>query len=400
MEEIYLGFSERELQEFDGLNTAREICGQPDLWLKTFEHLNENKTHTLSFLQRAYSNKNLQIILTGAGSSAFIGDILEGLFQKNTNHNARAVATTNLVTHPENYLNKHTPTLMVSFARSGNSPESLATIRLADSICEKIYHIVITCNKDGDIIDEISPENSLLLLLPPKANDKGLAMTGSFTSMVLTGYLISKIEEISFLEEQIEHLAESAQKVLNEYSKVLLDVAKMDFTRAIFLGSGPLLGSAREAHLKLQELTSGMVICKHDSFLGLRHGPKAVIDNKSLLIYMCSNEPYIEQYEADFIQEIDNGEKGMCRIGIGEHLATPHLYNIAIELGQKNSPKIDQDLLPIINVLPAQMLAFFKSYLLGLSPDSPSLNGAISRVVKGVNLYPYKQNSYKEATSE
>ena len=44
----------------------------------------------------------MEVILTGAGTSAFIGDVLEGPFQQKTGIRTRAVATTDLVTHAVN----------------------------------------------------------------------------------------------------------------------------------------------------------------------------------------------------------------------------------------------------------------------------------------------------------
>ncbi len=150
----------------------------------------------------------------------------------------------------------------------------------------------------------------------------------------------------------------------------------------------PLLGTARESQLKLQELTDGQVICKYDSFLGLRHGPKAVIDASTLLVYLFSNKEYVHKYEVDLVNTINQEEKGLYSIGVYETIGELHGIDLKIELSDGDE-KIDEEFLSVCSVLPAQILGFFKSLHLGLTPDSPSITGTITRVVEGVTIYPF-----------
>jgi tagatose-6-phosphate ketose/aldose isomerase len=175
---------------------------------------------------------------------------------------------------------------------------------------------------------------------------------------------------------------------LDKYAAHLKKVADIDFKRVIFLGSGPLLGTALESHLKLLELTDGKVVCKHDSYLGFRHGPKAIVDDTTLLVYLLSNNPYVQQYEADLIAAVNAGKWGMYSIGISEILSENVVVNLPIVLSTES--RIEEEFLAVCSVLPAQILGFYKSIQLGLSPDNPSVNGKISRVVKGVKIYPYQ----------
>jgi tagatose-6-phosphate ketose/aldose isomerase len=369
--------------------TSQEISNQPDLWRQTLERFLVNKECLKHFLDPIYSNNNLLIILTGAGSSAFIGQALEGPFQKNTNKLTRAISTTDLVTHPDLFLQKDRATLLVSFARSGDSPESIAAVELINKLCSHIYHLIITCNPEGKLAREKNKKNELVFLLPPETNDKGLAMTASFTSMLLSGILISKIKNTEDLDEQVARLASYGSNILQNYSEKLYQISKKDFKRVVFLGSGPLLGSARESHLKLQELTNGRIICKHDSFLGLRHGPKAVINKSTLVIYLFSNRRYVRQYEDDLVSEICRQDQGMYSIGISENESKPsYCLGLNIILGQGQN-LVEEEYLSVCDVLPAQILGYYKSLELGFNPDNPSESGVISRVVKGVKIYPY-----------
>ena len=395
----YLGFNLAELKEQGAFHTAKEISGQPKLWLETWNRVAQQRFHLETFLDEAYSNPNLDVVLTGAGTSAFIGDILEGPFQKNSGKRTRAIATTDLVSHPEHYLQQDTPTLLISFARSGNSPESVAAVNLADKICHKIFHLIITCNPSGDLATNKSKNSNIVFHLPPEADDQSLAMTGSFSSMLLAGLLISRIALIDDLKDQVMRLATYGETILTNYTGKLKEIAALDFKRAIFLGSGPLHGTARESDLKLQELTDGIIICKHDSFLGFRHGPKAVIDASTLLFYLFSNKEYAHQYELDLVQTINEGDKGIYRVGVIEAIETGKNLDVDLLLVLSDgATQLDEELLAVCSVLPAQILGFFKSLNLKLKPDSPSVNDSITRVVQGVTIYPFEASLHNNGT--
>ncbi|GEO06474.1 tagatose-6-phosphate ketose isomerase [Adhaeribacter aerolatus] len=387
----YLGYNQSELQERGAIHTAKEISGQPKLWLDTWSLVAQDRFRLDSFLEEAYAHPDLNVLLTGAGTSAFIGDILEGPFQRNSGKSTRAVATTNLVSHPGNYFHAQVPTLLISFARSGNSPESVAAVNLADKLCQKIYHLIITCNPAGELATLKSQNTSLVFHLPPEADDQSLAMTGSFSSMLLAGLLISRLAIIDELEIQVKQLAAYGEGILSNFTAKLKEIAALNFNRAIFLGSGPLHGTARESDLKLQELTDGKIICKHDSFLGFRHGPKAVIDATTLLVYLFSNQAYVHQYELDLAQAISQGDKGIFRLGVIESTQKAEAVEVdwLLQLSDGNPP-IDEELLAVCSVMPAQILGFFKSLDLKLKPDAPSVNDSITRVVQGVNIYPFE----------
>jgi tagatose-6-phosphate ketose/aldose isomerase len=279
------------------------------------------------------------------------------------------------------------PTLIISFARSGNSPESVAAVSIADQICRKCYHLIITCDKEGELANYVTKNEKFVFMLPPDANDQSLAMTVSYSGMLLAGILIARLGETEDMHNRIRLLCRYGEKIINDYSKTFSEIAGMDFSRVVFLGSGPQFGTATESHLKLQELTDGKIICKTDSYLGFRHGPKAVVDNKTIVIYLFSNQPYVLQYENDLVSAMKTGKKPLLEIGIMETRNALVVLDVEIILAEKNS--LDEELLSVCNIIPAQMLGFFKSMKLGLQPDTPSKSGAISRVVKGVNVYPF-----------
>lgn len=389
MKRTVLGLSERFLSEKGAHLTSREIAGQPDLWRKTYALAKEKAAALNTFLRTIFLQDNLKIILSGAGTSEFIGNCVEGIVKKNTGLDVQSIATTDIVTHPLHYFHETRPTLLISFSRSGGSPESLATVELADKLCRSIYHLVITCNAEGTLVKNFKRENALVIALPAESNDQGLAMTGSFTSMLLMAILISKLSQITMLGNDIEVLCGYGETMLHRYKDTLRTLCELPFERAVFLGSGPLTGCAQECHLKLQELTDGIIISKYDSFLGFRHGPKAVINAKTLMVYLFSSTPYVSQYEYDLLQAVEDGERGICSIGIME-VDTPRVRaDVKIVLNDDKNGRLDSDFLPVCYVLAGQLLGFYKSLQLGLRPDAPSESGTITRVVQGVKLYPF-----------
>jgi len=379
MTAVFSEFDATNLVTLGATHTIPEILGQPGLWEEIGALVERERPRLQAFLLEALGNPERIVVLTGAGSSAYIGELLQGTLARKLGRCVRAVPTTDIVTHPEASLAPAGPVLLISFARSGNSPESVATLERADATLKDLRHLVITCNAQGSLATCSSPNPKLVLTLPPRSDDKGLAMTGSFTGMALAGLLLGELDRPT-PGDGIPVLAAAARAIF-EQGDLLRKVGGLPFTRAIFLGSGPLLGAAREAHLKLQELTAGAVICAYDSFLGFRHGPKAAIDPRTLLIYFCSGEPSVRLYEDDLLAEIEGGERGLFRLGAGE--ARAHMDGFL----DPRSPALSDDHRAICFVLVSQVLGVYRSLSLGLRPDTPSPSGTISRVVRGVTIH-------------
>jgi tagatose-6-phosphate ketose/aldose isomerase len=133
------------------------------------------------------------------------------------------------------------------------------------------------------------------------------------------------------------------------------------------------------------------VICKKDSFLGLRHGPKVVINQKTLVFMLFSNQSHVFPYEKDLLSELNAGLKPAYMAGLTESGTFNGEVDNLFVLSE-TGVQLDEDFLPVCFILPAQMIGFYKSLQLGFDPDMPSTSGAISRVVKGVVIYPYKNH--------
>ncbi len=369
--------------------TYREIQQQPRLWRETLEIIDKNRGEIEDFMKRALNSDSLRVILSGAGSSAYIGETVAPHINRSTRFDVEAVATTDIVAAPESYLRKKKPTLLVSYARSGNSPESEGTFDLVNEIVDETYHIVLTCNREGRLAKKgEANQNALVLYMPEDANDQGLAMTGSFSTMALASLLMFDLDDFSKHRSIVENIARFGEDMMR--SKQLEEVAELGFEKAVYLGSSHFKGLAKEAELKMLELTAGRIATRSDTPLGFRHGPKSFIDDKTMVLLFLSGETYTQRYEKDLLDELE--QDGMTTdivIGRDENRENV-LADVYIGLSGETKT-IPDAFLSLPYLIAAQRLAFLRSYKQGVDPDNPSPDGVINRVVKGVTLYPYEK---------
>jgi len=374
-------------------HTPIEIESQPRLWMENFRILKRREEEIRRFVESSvFRKKSPRVILSGAGSSAFIGLSVQNLMRCMWQIDVDERPTTDIVTHWNSIFLKRADNTLISFSRSGNSPESIGAFILAKRFCDKMSHIIITCNKNGKLTRmKDKSENTLLLLLSEETNDKGLAMTSSFTTMLMTAQFLSYIKDLERYQEIIRSLSEATTRIFDEYSEVIKEVTELDFKRALYLGAGALYGCAVEAHLKLQEMTSGRVICKSDAFMGVRHGPEAVIDDRTLVVYFLSSDPFVRRYELDLMADIAAKRIGMKKIVVCDRsdAEIETCADHAIEFDRDGKFNIPDLCRPVIDVTVGQMMGLFKSLALNLKPDNPSEKGVITRVVRGVKIYDY-----------
>ena len=367
-------------------HTIREIEHQPRMWEETFQVIGKRREEIKGFFARNGFDKTARIIFTGAGTSAFVADSAVCVFLKDGFSGARSVATTDIVSAPESFISPE-DRFFVSFARSGNSPESVAAYQIVRKICHEANHLIITCNPNGRLALEADPEKDLVLVLPDGTNDRSLAMTSSYSSMLIASLLCKNICNLEQEKARLETAVSFASYFLaDETEEVLAGFTEKKITRAVFLGSGPLKAVACECHLKLQELTDGQIMCSFDSFMGLRHGPKAVINEETLVVYLLSDNPYTRTYELDLVDQVGKENRPAAQIVVS---LTPSGITEGIDLEIDSPCPVEGDYKYVPYVLVGQLLGYFFSLSKDLDPDHPSVRGTISRVVSGVKLYAY-----------
>ncbi|MGL5020707.1 MAG: SIS domain-containing protein [Mycoplasmatales bacterium] len=378
-----LGLEEKYLTEKKGINTAKEIEQQPRLWNETIEIIEKQEVKIKDFL-RSIDVDNTKIIFTGAGTSEFIGNTLVPYLRENTLYDVESRATTDIVANPKIYIPTNKKVILVSFARSGNSPESVAAIEIANQISNKIRHVIITCNPDGKLAN-MNLKDSVKIQMPKDSNDLGFAMTGSFSCMLLSGMSFFKIENLKEIKNSIKELAKETSKNIPSYIKKINEIVDISTERVVFLGSGSLKGLAQEASLKVLELCSGKIPVSFDTPLGFRHGPKSIVNSKTIIFNLISNSEYSKKYDSDLINELKNDGKASAIITLSKKEGYKECINLVIGTDSENS---------IINALgylfPCQMYSLLKSLSLGITPDNPCPSGEVNRVVQGVIIHKYK----------
>jgi tagatose-6-phosphate ketose/aldose isomerase len=373
--------------------TPHEIAQQPVTWRDTFRVCTRmhgalgDLLSSAGVSHRREGDEAPTVVLTGAGTSAYVGACVESLFRKAWQCETRMLPTTDLVSHAKDLLVRGRKYFFVSFSRSGMSPEGVAVVgRLAKDF-PSARQLVVTCNAEGLLAHEFSKHPRVLcLVLDEAVNDRALAMTSSFSNMIVAAQYVASLREPAAYGEILDEMSESAERFFEEGSAVAERLAAEGGTRVCFLGSGPLNGVARESALKVLEMTAGRVPTVAESFLGIRHGPLAFIDRDTLLVAFLSGDRRRRAYEIDLLQEVKKKKLGKCTVAVGrdDDAQVRPLVDHFLTLG---AGELADDHRPPVDVGLGQLLGLYLSLREGLLPDAPSASGAISRVVSGVRIH-------------
>ena len=385
-----LDYTNEDLIELGAEITTREIYQQPQVWQTAFENYKAQSDEIVAFLNGIGKKHDyIKVILTGAGTSAYVGETLLPYFRKiydERKWNFNAIATTDIVANPLVYLHKEVTTILVSFARSGNSPESVAAVDLAKDIVEELYQITITCAEEGKLAQQAhGDERNLLLLQPAPSNDAGFAMTSSFTSMMLTALLVFAKTDLVTKEEKISALIALSQEMLDS-AAAIQKMVSLDCNRVIYLGAGPFFGLAHEAQLKILELTAGQVATMYESPIGFRHGPKSLVNEETVVVVFSSTDTYTKLYDLDLVREVAGDEIARKVI-----LLTDQKENLEnVEQVILSSQYLVDDVYRVFPyIVYGQLFALLTALKVKNRPDTPSPTGTVNRVVQGVIIHPF-----------
>ncbi|MDI9350305.1 MAG: SIS domain-containing protein [Candidatus Symbiobacter sp.] len=370
--------------------TSQEIFQQPKIWRQQGEQINAIRT----LLQHRFKNFDHKpglnpfdhIWFLGAGSSDYIGQTMAAALARSLEFcQAVAIPTTNLLADRWPYFSQVTDKsrlLAILIGRSGDSPETIGCAQLLDKYAPEAARLHVTCNADS-FLAKTKTGRSHAIILPPETNDRGFAMTSSFTTMYLTlmaCFDSSVFDKAGYLYD----LADAAESCLSTWPDQVKKIPPPQ--RVVFLGSGVLYPAAREGALKVLELSAGKIATMAETPLGFRHGPKAFINEKTKIFLLASPNTRIAPYENDLFTEIQRqyGANVITRIGpdsvpVATHLASSEDFTFPlVENASWSVP---------LYLVAAQLLAVQWSEALGLNVDNPFQDGKLTRVVGGVTLY-------------
>jgi tagatose-6-phosphate ketose/aldose isomerase len=329
------------------------------------------------------------VVFTGSGSSVYAGECVAPCLQEALGVHVSAVPAGLILTHPETCLPPNGPFLVVSLARSGNSPESRAAVDWLLESRPRARHLFITCNSRGTLATSYHdrPEVSVVVL-DERTDDQSLVMTSAFTNLALAGRSLGSTRDPAACEARALDLARAAASLLLRETEGLGRVARSGFDSVAFLGSGCRLGSAREAALKMLEMNSGEVWTLAESYLGFRHGPMSALRPGTLLVAFLSSDPLVRAYELDLLRELDRKGLAARRVVFGADLPgdLPSGTGALFVDARAGFSGRDEDL-TLLDALVGQLLAFFRCLAAGHRPDSPSEASVITRVVTGFEIH-------------
>lgn len=324
------------------------------------------------------------VVITGSGSSQYAGECVHPALQPELGIPVVTLGGGWLLLEGSRAVPSRRPGLLVSLARSGESPESIGVVELFLESEPQVRHLIITCNESGRLATQFSADPRVTVLqLDPRTNDRSLVMTSSFTNMAIACRALGWQSYAGAWKDGVERIASAGKELLERHADTLSQVALEKYERVVYLGSRCRYGAAREAALKMLEMNSGRVATMAETYLGLRHGPMCAINEATLVVCLLDADQMVRAYEEDLIAELNRKELSARKLVIGEEISRSVLLenDVAIEI-----PELGDINVPVLDVLAGQLLAFFRCLAEGLRPDSPS-DGVISRVVNEFTVH-------------
>lgn len=388
-----LQLPEQEKAERGLEHTPREIWHQPDTWESTYALCGVARATLVDVLRRAGIGRgnisSPQVYLVGAGTSDYTGRALAPLLRARWGCDVWPLPSTTLLTEFDEFHRGGREYFWISFSRSGESPEGVALLERALEKRRQIQHLVITCNPQGAMAKLCAryPDRAFALVLDDAVNDRGLAMTSSFTNMLLAGQCVGHLDEFENFGEVVSKLCVSGKEFLPLASEAAAEVTTLGCTRACFVGSDALRGVADECSLKVVELSAGKVTTLAETPLGLRHGPMSSVDSQTVFVAFLSSEPRRRGYEIDLLREIDRKRLGRVRLAVtgGNGADVSQFTDYCLSLGAASD--LPDHCRPVLDVILGQLIGLFASMRCGLKPDQPSPSGTITRVVQPIAIY-------------
>lgn len=375
--------SPEEQKKAGYFHTLHEILQQPTTWADTAERL----VGASGELARLLASVQC-VVLTGSGSSEYVGDCVRAPLQQELGVVVEVIGGGVLLAHGTDALPPLRPALVVSLGRSGDSPESVAAVSWLLQTDPKIEHLVLTCNREGGLARELSSHpNVHVVTLNDATNDRSLVMTSSFTNLALAARSLGMPNQTERYRTICRSLGEITDRLLRDYLATIAEVASRGFGRVVFLGSGRRMGAAREAALKILEMTAGAVPTICETYLSFRHGPMSFVQDDTLIVSFLSCDPTLRSYECDLLRELDQKSLGKRKVIVGEDIPKDVIRENDVAIECPGLCRLNDNDTPVIHVVVGQVLAFFRCLEEGLHPDAPSKDGVINRVVPGFRLH-------------
>lgn len=375
-----------EQQKLGYADTLREILHQPDTWRDTANMLASPAARQIR--AQVLDPMPEHVVLTGSGSSMYIGECIAPILQLELGVSVQAMAAGSLLTHWRAMLPPK-PGLLISLARSGDSPESVNVVNRLLRDAPEWRHLIVTCNARGKLATSYAGDSRVnVLVLDDRTNDRSLVMTSSFTNLLLAGIGLLQAQPGEVTAAAADGAARIVRHIFERKADSLQSLATREFSTVLYLGSGAELGAAHECALKMLEMTGGQVLAAAETFLGLRHGPMSGVRPSTLVFALLSPDPTVRVFEVDLLRELSRKHLGMAKLLVGAEIPADLIGSddVVIRLDDLALQAQKETSTMLAGLAAGQLLAFFRCLSQGSRPDTPSL-GVLTRVVGKFDIH-------------
>jgi glucosamine--fructose-6-phosphate aminotransferase (isomerizing) len=257
--------------------------------------------------------------------------------------------------------------VVIAISQSGETADTLAAIELAKA---KGAIIIGVCNVVGSSIARTSHAGSYTHAGP----EIGVASTKAFTAQLTVLSMIclivaqkkGTIAERKFHEMlvELESLPAKVEEVLKQNDKIKqLAYTFRDSTNFLYLGRGCNFPVALEGALKLKEIS--YIHAEGYPAAEMKHGPIALIDEAMPVVFIATRDSSYEKIVSN-VQEV-KARKGrvISVVTEGDELI-PGMSEFVIEV-----PAVQEFLMPIVSVIPLQLLSYHIAVMRGCNVDQP-----------------------------
>jgi glutamine---fructose-6-phosphate transaminase (isomerizing) len=257
--------------------------------------------------------------------------------------------------------------IVIAISQSGETADTLAAIELAKSKGATIFGV---CNVVGSSIARNSHAGSYTHAGP----EIGVASTKAFTAQLTVLSMICLIvaqkkgtitdQKFHEMLVELENIPTKVEKVLklNDEIKEIAYTFK-DATNFLYLGRGFNFPVALEGALKLKEIS--YIHAEGYPAAEMKHGPIALIDEEMPVVFIATHDSSYEKIVSN-IQEVKARKGRVIAVVTEGDKLIPKMAEFVIEV-----PAVQETLMPIVSVIPLQLLSYHIAVMRGCNVDQP-----------------------------
>lgn len=335
--------------------TLTEILSQPMVWQAVLSDAKER----VAPAARSFAQSGAQdLLLIGCGSTYYLSLAAAQVFRALTGRRAVAYPSSELMLFSQTVAPPSAQPALLAISRSGTTTETLRAVvefqrRWAGEVT------AITCYPDGALAGMARH-----VIVTAEAQEESVVQTRSFSSMyLLTQACAAALAGDAAYLSSLATLPRLAASAIDRYEQAIADLAARPFTHHVFLGSGPFYGLSCEGMLKMKE--SAIVHSEAYHTLEVRHGPKSIISERTLVV--CNLSDTGRDLELAVVRDLR--AQGATTLVICEDASAgaTAAADVVVELGSA----LPESARSVLHLPIMQLLAYYRAVHQGIDPDHP-----------------------------